>query len=127
MPPFAPSIASSDGLFIDALHAVRRKVRPDQRAHVALLGGDAAGSVDDLQTELVDDAVLLVEHVPLKDSKALCRVGAPPHVHAGLVELQLHAARRQSIERHIDWYPEIQGEIRANGKAIQLADPLPID
>ena len=74
--------------------------------------------VDDLQAEFVDQPIVLLEHVALEHAEALGRVGAPAHVHARLVELQLHAPRHQAIERHVDRHAEVQRQIGADREAV---------
>ena len=83
--------------------------------------------VDDLHAELVDEVIVLVQHLALKHPKALDRVRAPAEVHPGLVELELDAPRHQSIDRDVDRHAEVEGEVGPHREAVELAHPLPID
>ena len=109
------------GQRIDSLQFARH-----QLPHAALLIGDAAGRVDDLQAELVDEVVVLLEHLALEQAEALVHVGAPAHVHAGLVELQLHPPREQPVERDLDRHPEVERDVGLHREAVQVAHPLPV-
>ena len=60
-------------------------------------------------------------------TEAFDDVLAPAHVHAGLVELQLHPPRHQPVQRHVDRHAEVHGEVRPYGKAVQVAHPAAID
>ena len=71
--------------------------------------------------------VVLLEHLALEHPEALDGVRAPAHVHARLVELQLDAPGEQAIGRDLDRHAEIHGEVRPDGKAVELADPAPVD
>ena len=73
------------------------------------------------------ELIVLVEHLALEQPEAFDRVGAPAEIHARLVELQLHAAGHQPVDRHIDRHAEVQREIGPDRKAVELAHPLPID
>ena len=92
----------------------------------ALLLRDAAARVHDAQPVLLDDVVVLVEDLALEDAEAVHGVRAPAHVHARLVELQLHASREQAIQGHLDRDAEVHREVRPHREAVQLAN-LPID
>ena len=93
----------------------------------ALLFGDAAGRVNHAQVEFVHQAVVLVEHLALEHAKAFDEIVAPPHVHAGFVEFQLHAAGEQAVDRHVHRHPKVHREIRPDREAVQLANPLAVD
>ena len=67
--------------------------------------------------------VVLVEDLGLEDAEALGRVRAPAHVHAGLVELQLHAPGQQPVERDVDRHAEVDRQIRPHGEAVEVAHP----
>src|SRR5437879_2461539 len=109
MAPFAPSSWGSDGLLIGSLHIVHAfDVRRHDRAHQALLFGDTAYRIDDLQAVLLDDAIVFGEHLALKQTEAFSRLRAPAEIHAGFVKLQLNAARHQAIERDVNRDAEIQ-------------------
>src|SRR3954468_8277 len=105
----SPSFGSSGGLLIGDLsgRVDRLDMFGDQLADHPLLFGNAADRVDDAQSEFVDDAVVLVEHLALNQPAALGGIAAPAEVHTGLVELQLHAARHEAIERHVDGHAKI--------------------
>ena len=92
-----------------------------------LLNRNAADGVDDFEAELVDEAIMLVQHLPLKESKALERIGAPAEVHARLVELELDAAGHEAVERDVDRDPEVERQIRLDREAVELAHPLAVD
>ena len=83
--------------------------------------------VDDAQPELVDEPIVLVEHLALEHPEALDGVRAPAHVHARLVELQLDAARQQAIGRHLDRHAEVDRQVRLDGEAVELPHPAAID
>src|SRR5687768_5984315 len=121
------SPTGSDGLLIANLHVVQRQARRDQTAYVALLLGDAADGGDDLEAELVDEAIIFLEHLALEQPEAFDRIGAPAEIHPRFVELELDAARHQPIERNVDRHAEVEREIGADREAVELADPLPID
>src|SRR3954462_15612817 len=70
----------------------------NQISDVLLLIGDRHGRVDDAEAELIDEAIVFLEDLALKNSEAVDEVLAPAHVHAGLVELQLDAPRHQTIK-----------------------------
>ena len=99
----------------------------DQFPHESLLFGDACARIDDVQIELIHDSIILVEYFALKQTEAFGRVRAPAQVHARFVELELHAARHEPVERDLDGHSEIERQIRPDGEAVQLAHPLPID
>src|SRR5580693_4329657 len=125
MSPLAPSTSPSDKV-IGCLHVVTVDVRQHQLPDQLLLCGDAADGIDDLEAVLVHDSIVLVEDLALKEPEALGGIRAPAQVHPGPVTLELHPPCHQPVQRDVDWYPEIQREIRLDAKAVQLADPLPI-
>src|SRR5258706_15938163 len=112
MPPLAPSSVSSDGLFIRRLQLVAElEVRRNQVPDEPLLLHDAAARIDHLEAEFLDDPIVLLEDLALKQPKTLGRVGAPTEIHPGLVKLQLDASSHQAVERHLDRHAEIQREV----------------
>ena len=83
--------------------------------------------VDDAEAELVHQAIVLVEDLPLEDAEALNSIGAPSHVEPRFIELQLDPSGEQAIDGHLDGHPEVDGQIGLDRKAVQLADPASID
>src|SRR5437660_599016 len=110
MPPLAPSTSptvGSEGLVIGNLHLGRMHEPRNQRTHEPLLLGDAADGIDDFQPELVDDPIILVQHLALKQAKTLDGIAAPAQVYPRLVELEFDAPGHEAVERHLDRHAEI--------------------
>src|SRR5712692_5479051 len=111
-------MGTSGGLLIERLLAVGPETGGDQRAHEPLLFGNACHGVDHVEAELLHDSIVLTEHFALKEPEALHGVGAPAEVHAGLVELELHTACHQTVERHIDGHSKVERKVWLHGKAV---------
>src|SRR5262245_13318686 len=112
---------------MDGLHGSTIEVRRRKPADDLLLNGNAADGVDDFEAELVDQTIVLAQHLSLEETKALERIGAPAEVHTGFVELQLDTPSHETVERDVDRDSKIQCQIRLDRKTVELPHPLPID
>src|SRR5258708_14155543 len=95
----------------------------DQAPEYALLIGDAAHRVDDAQAEFVDQPIIFVEHLALKNPEAVKGIRAPTHVHARFVKLELHAPGHEAIDRDVDRTAEVAVEVQLRASALHLAAP----
>ena len=61
----------------------------------------------------------------LEDAEAFGDVLAQVHVHAGFVELELSArASEEPRDGHLDRNVEVEGHVRCDGEAVELANPF---
>src|SRR3954469_22816182 len=99
----------------------------DELSKRSLLFCDAPDRVDNAQAELLDEPVVLVEHLTLKDAETFKGIRTPPHVQPGFVKLQLYTACHQPIGRHLDRHTKIHRQIRFDREAVEFAHPAAID
>src|SRR5208283_3565782 len=96
-------------------------------AHHSLLIGDLGGRVNRPHPELGREVIVNFEHAALKHAETLDRIGRETDIHAGLVVLELGAAGEQAFERNVDGDAKVEGQIGAQGQAVNGADPLGMD
>src|SRR5207244_7663671 len=92
-------------------------------AHYALLSGNLASRVDRLQGKFLSQLIINCEHTALKPPEAFNWVDRVGHIHPGLMVFELSAPGEEPFERDVNWYPEIERQIRPRRKAVDLPHP----
>src|SRR6185436_10552293 len=94
-------------------------------AHLVLLGFDVFRRIHRNELKLVDDLLVLGQDIGLKNTEAFGDVLGQVHIHAGFVILELPPrASEEPRDGHLDWDPIVEGHVRGDGEAVELANPF---
>src|SRR6185503_12941063 len=94
-------------------------------AHLVLLSFDVYRPIHRDELILIDNFFVLVQDARLEDAEAFCHVRIEIHIHAGFVVFELPAcAPEEPGDRYLDWHFEVEGHVRCDGEAIELANPF---
>src|SRR5262245_38486047 len=97
----------------------------DHQAHLVLLFGNILRRIHRDEAELIDNLVILGQDTRLEDTETFRDVRAQVHVHSGFVIFELSASPSdQTSNCNFDRHLEIEGHIRLDRKAIELANPF---
>ncbi len=90
-----------------------------------MLGFDVFRRIHRDELTLIDDLLVLGQDTRLEQTETFSDVLAQVHIHAGFVVLELASrASEEPRDGDLDRHLEVEGHVRCNGEAIELANPF---
>lgn len=105
------------------LEGAQIDILADDPADLLLLLGDGAPGLNHEEIELLPHALVLHRDFALEHPEAFHGIRAPAHIHARLVVFEYRPGFKDPPERHLQFHPEVEGDVGLAGELIDLLHP----